>query len=182
MELGLSNYSSWEVARRVYRVLYHCVLCTVYCVGRESSRSWHYPTTPPLRWSGVCTVYYCVGKESTRSWIYPTTPPGRWPGVCTVYCVLLCREGKYKELGLSNYSFWEVARCVYRIPCTGYFTVYCVLCTVYCVLCIVYCVLYREGKYKELGLSNYSSWEVARCVEICRKHDWLQPTVYQVRI
>ena len=105
-------------------------LCTVYCVGRESSRSWHYPTTPPLRWSGVCTVYYCVGKESTRSWIYPTTPPGRWPGVCTVYCVLLC----------------------------------------------------REGKYKELGLSNYSSWEVARCVEICRKHDWLQPTVYQVRI
>jgi len=133
----------------------------VYCVGRESSRSWHYPTTPPGRWSGVCTVY-CV--------------------LCTVYCVLLCREGKYKELGLSNYSFWEVARCVYRIPCTGYFTVYCVLCTVYCVLCIVYCVLYREGKYKELGLSNYSSWEVARCVEICRKHDWLQPTVYQVRI
>lgn len=39
--------------------------------------------------------------------------------------------------------------------------------------------IHREGKYKELGLSNYSSWEVARCVEICRKHDWLQPTVYQ---
>ena len=41
-------------------------------------------------------------------------------------------------------------------------------------------LLYREGAYTRLGLSNYSSWEVARCVEICRKHDWLAPSVYQV--
>jgi len=39
--------------------------------------------------------------------------------------------------------------------------------------------LHREGAYTRLGLSNYSSWEVARCVEICRKHDWLAPSVYQ---
>ena len=43
-------------------------------------------------------------------------------------------------------------------------------------------LLYREGAYTRLGLSNYSSWEVARCVEICRKHDWLAPSVYQVTI
>lgn len=39
--------------------------------------------------------------------------------------------------------------------------------------------LHREGKYRRLGLSNYSSWEVARTLEICRREGWVQPTVYQ---
>ena len=55
-----------------------CVL-----VGRERTRSWVYPTTPPGK--GVICVYcvlcrvYCVlvGKESTRSLVYPTTPSGK---------------------------------------------------------------------------------------------------------
>jgi hypothetical protein len=38
---------------------------------------------------------------------------------------------------------------------------------------------YREGKFKRLGLSNYSAWEVARTMEICAREGWLQPTVYQ---
>ncbi|XP_067098303.1 aflatoxin B1 aldehyde reductase member 3 [Osmerus mordax] len=39
--------------------------------------------------------------------------------------------------------------------------------------------LHREGKYKELGLSNYASWEVAEIVCICRHNNWIVPTVYQ---
>jgi hypothetical protein len=39
--------------------------------------------------------------------------------------------------------------------------------------------LYREGKFKRLGLSNYSAWEVARTMEICAREGWIQPTVYQ---
>lgn len=39
--------------------------------------------------------------------------------------------------------------------------------------------LYKEGKFKELGLSNYASWEVAEIVSICRHNNWIVPTVYQ---
>ncbi|CAL8355588.1 unnamed protein product [Gadus morhua 'NCC'] len=39
--------------------------------------------------------------------------------------------------------------------------------------------LHKEGKFKELGLSNYASWEVAEIVCICRHNNWLVPTVYQ---
>lgn len=39
--------------------------------------------------------------------------------------------------------------------------------------------LHREGKYRELGLSNYASWEVAEIVSICRHNDWILPAVYQ---
>ncbi|XP_056128859.1 aflatoxin B1 aldehyde reductase member 3 [Lampris incognitus] len=39
--------------------------------------------------------------------------------------------------------------------------------------------LHKEGKYKELGLSNYASWEVAEIVTICRYNNWIVPTVYQ---
>jgi aryl-alcohol dehydrogenase-like predicted oxidoreductase len=39
--------------------------------------------------------------------------------------------------------------------------------------------LHKEGKFSELGLSNYSSWEVALAVSICEKHNWVRPTVYQ---
>lgn len=39
--------------------------------------------------------------------------------------------------------------------------------------------LHKEGKFKELGLSNYASWEVAEILCICRHNDWIVPTVYQ---
>ncbi|KAF7693068.1 hypothetical protein HF521_008384 [Silurus meridionalis] len=39
--------------------------------------------------------------------------------------------------------------------------------------------LHKEGKFKELGLSNYASWEVAEICSICRHNDWIVPTVYQ---
>lgn len=37
-----------------------------------------------------------------------------------------------------------------------------------------------QGKFKEFGLSNYASWEVAEVVCICRHNNWIVPTVYQV--
>uniref|UniRef100_A0A8D3BKF7 Aldo-keto reductase family 7, member A3 (aflatoxin aldehyde reductase) n=1 Tax=Scophthalmus maximus TaxID=52904 RepID=A0A8D3BKF7_SCOMX len=39
--------------------------------------------------------------------------------------------------------------------------------------------LHKEGKFKEFGLSNYASWEVAEIVCICRHNNWIIPTVYQ---
>ncbi|KAL7843261.1 hypothetical protein AOLI_G00247730 [Acnodon oligacanthus] len=39
--------------------------------------------------------------------------------------------------------------------------------------------LHKEGKFKELGLSNYASWEVAEIYCICKDNDWVLPTVYQ---
>ena len=36
-----------------------------------------------------------------------------------------------------------------------------------------------EGKFKELGLSNFASWEVANVYQICRSRGWVLPTVYQ---
>ncbi|KAA1472009.1 Aldo/keto reductase [Dentipellis sp. KUC8613] len=39
--------------------------------------------------------------------------------------------------------------------------------------------LYKEGKFKRFGISNYMSWEVAEMVQICRANGWIQPTVYQ---
>ncbi|KAL7843265.1 hypothetical protein AOLI_G00247770 [Acnodon oligacanthus] len=39
--------------------------------------------------------------------------------------------------------------------------------------------LYKEGKFKELGLSNYVSWEVAEIYSICKHNNWVLPTVYQ---
>lgn len=39
--------------------------------------------------------------------------------------------------------------------------------------------LHKEGKFIELGLSNYTAWEVAEIMVTCRKNDWVQPTVYQ---
>jgi hypothetical protein len=32
----------------------------------------------------------------------------------------------------------------------------------------------------ELGLSNYSSWEVAEICTLCKNNGWIMPTVYQV--
>ncbi|KAH6689481.1 NADP-dependent oxidoreductase domain-containing protein [Plectosphaerella plurivora] len=39
--------------------------------------------------------------------------------------------------------------------------------------------LYRAGKFKQLGLSNYASWEVAEIVGICERRGFVKPTVYQ---
>ncbi|KAI0713132.1 Aldo/keto reductase [Cerioporus squamosus] len=39
--------------------------------------------------------------------------------------------------------------------------------------------LYKEGKFKRFGISNYMSWEVAEIVAICKANGYIQPTVYQ---
>ncbi|CAG9982160.1 unnamed protein product [Clonostachys byssicola] len=39
--------------------------------------------------------------------------------------------------------------------------------------------LYKEGKFKQLGLSNYASWEVAEIVGICERRGFVKPTIYQ---
>ncbi|XP_072465204.1 aflatoxin B1 aldehyde reductase member 2-like [Notamacropus eugenii] len=39
--------------------------------------------------------------------------------------------------------------------------------------------LHKEGKFVELGLSNYASWEVAEICTLCKKNGWIVPTVYQ---
>ncbi|CEQ42918.1 SPOSA6832_04786 [Sporobolomyces salmonicolor] len=41
--------------------------------------------------------------------------------------------------------------------------------------------LYKEGKFKRFGLSNYAAWEVAEIVGICEKNGWIKPTAYQQR-
>ncbi|KAH9919021.1 Aldo/keto reductase [Fomitopsis serialis] len=39
--------------------------------------------------------------------------------------------------------------------------------------------LYKEGKFRRFGISNYMSWEVAEIVQICRTNGYIQPTAYQ---
>ncbi len=39
--------------------------------------------------------------------------------------------------------------------------------------------LYEKGCFKELGLSNYASWQVVQIWHICEKKGWVKPTVYQ---
>ncbi|OCH85014.1 Aldo/keto reductase [Obba rivulosa] len=39
--------------------------------------------------------------------------------------------------------------------------------------------LYKEGKFKRFGISNYMAWEVAEMVQICRANGYIQPTAYQ---
>ncbi|KAI0655683.1 Aldo/keto reductase [Cubamyces menziesii] len=39
--------------------------------------------------------------------------------------------------------------------------------------------LYKEGKFKRFGISNYMSWEVAEIVGICKANGYIQPTAYQ---
>lgn len=39
--------------------------------------------------------------------------------------------------------------------------------------------LYREGKFKQLGLSNYTAYEVAEIVTLCCEREWVRPTIYQ---
>ena len=39
--------------------------------------------------------------------------------------------------------------------------------------------LHKESKFLQLGLSNFTAFEVAEVVMICRTKGWVQPTVYQ---
>ncbi|KAI5811360.1 putative aflatoxin b1 aldehyde reductase-like protein [Peziza echinospora] len=39
--------------------------------------------------------------------------------------------------------------------------------------------LYNEGKFKVLGLSNYTAFEVAEIATVCRERGWVRPRVYQ---
>ena len=40
-------------------------------------------------------------------------------------------------------------------------------------------MLHDEGKYRELGLSNFPAWLVAEVHNICKQRGWVLPTVYQ---
>ncbi len=39
--------------------------------------------------------------------------------------------------------------------------------------------LHRGGRFKRLGLSNYTAFEVAEIVMTCVANNWVRPTVYQ---
>lgn len=39
--------------------------------------------------------------------------------------------------------------------------------------------LHDQGKFKELGLSNFPAWMVTDVWHICDKHDWVKPTVFE---
>ncbi|KAJ5613397.1 Aflatoxin B1 aldehyde reductase member 2 [Penicillium lagena] len=39
--------------------------------------------------------------------------------------------------------------------------------------------LHKEGKFVQLGLSNYTAFEVAEVVTLCAQRGWKRPTIYQ---
>lgn len=39
--------------------------------------------------------------------------------------------------------------------------------------------LHKEGKFVQLGLSNFTSFEVAEVVIMCKERGWVRPTIYQ---
>jgi aflatoxin B1 aldehyde reductase len=39
--------------------------------------------------------------------------------------------------------------------------------------------LFKQGKFREMGLSNYASWQVADIWHLCRQNGWVFPSVYQ---
>lgn len=39
--------------------------------------------------------------------------------------------------------------------------------------------LHAQGKFKELGLSNFPAWMVADVWNICDKHGWVKPTIFE---
>lgn len=41
--------------------------------------------------------------------------------------------------------------------------------------------LYKEGRFQTLGLSNYTAYEVAEIVTLCKERGWVRPKIYQVR-
>ncbi|KAF2160174.1 hypothetical protein M409DRAFT_70681 [Zasmidium cellare ATCC 36951] len=39
--------------------------------------------------------------------------------------------------------------------------------------------LHKQGKFIQLGLSNYSAFELAEIVMLCKANGWIQPTIFQ---
>lgn len=39
--------------------------------------------------------------------------------------------------------------------------------------------MHEQGKFRELGLSNFSAWMVADAWHICDKHGWVKPTIFE---
>ena len=39
--------------------------------------------------------------------------------------------------------------------------------------------LYRSGMFLQLGLSNFTAFEVAEVVMTCQANGWVRPTIYQ---
>lgn len=39
--------------------------------------------------------------------------------------------------------------------------------------------LHRQGKFRELGLSNFPAWMVADVWRLCEREGWMKPTVYE---
>ena len=39
--------------------------------------------------------------------------------------------------------------------------------------------LHKEGKFVQLGLSNFTAFEVAEVVMLCKANGWVRPSVYQ---
>lgn len=39
--------------------------------------------------------------------------------------------------------------------------------------------MYREGKFRRLGLSNYAAFEIAEIVTMCNERGWVRPVIYQ---
>lgn len=39
--------------------------------------------------------------------------------------------------------------------------------------------LHKEGKFVQLGLSNFTAFEVAEVVIMCKERGWVKPTIYQ---
>lgn len=39
--------------------------------------------------------------------------------------------------------------------------------------------MHKEGKFVQLGLSNYTAFEVAEVVMTCQANGWVRPTIYQ---
>ncbi|KAE8352717.1 NADP-dependent oxidoreductase domain-containing protein [Aspergillus coremiiformis] len=39
--------------------------------------------------------------------------------------------------------------------------------------------LHKEGKFVQLGLSNFTAYEVAEIVTLCAERGWVRPTIYQ---
>jgi aryl-alcohol dehydrogenase-like predicted oxidoreductase len=38
---------------------------------------------------------------------------------------------------------------------------------------------FQQGKFKKLGLSNYTAAEVKSLIDVCEKHGYVKPSVYQ---
>lgn len=39
--------------------------------------------------------------------------------------------------------------------------------------------MHKEGKFVQLGISNFTAFEVAEVVTICNERGWVRPTIYQ---